>query len=591
MPLYVVDEKIVNLDVDAFALPYCIKLKKYYQTNKIYSKSLFDIYKKSLSKVIKNDRQKDIFCSHKLCELYEDIFDKERIKVLYEQERLFKAKYEKIVRIRKKIDIKYKKLLDPLDFNEARLIPYLLNINNRKSISQAYPVFANISNREIYQKNFLYKEYSNKVENFEEYYRKIKYNLDSIKEAILTFENNKNKTVITLNDIKINKKSNISYKKNNNRIEVNVYYEKLIEYAQANKISKIAIPIIDFYNMPDRNFYIEMARNFVRGAIDDAKDDITVYLLLTDSNNDYCQDSIPETIYEKIYSLLQNRGNFDINEIDRLAKREFEYFSKKLNNVLKAKSKNEDYLEFYYNRLLELKNDNILYDLDDFYSNKREEEFKKVEKLKFFDSKAFWERINSFKNTEFEIDFDRIEKNRENNKKILKKLGEDIKSCLAEKELEEKSIFLCERGSFKSENLQKEIQSLIEEKKESFSQMVLRIIKKTHRDNVACYKAANVNKNIFSKILKDANGDENKDGTAYVYNPDKKIALAFSIALRLKLNEAEELLQKAGYAFSDSSQDIIVKTFIQKGIYDIDLVNQFLFRFNQPLLGSTAREN
>ena len=121
--------------------------------------------------------------------------------------------------------------------------------------------------------------------------------------------------------------------------------------------------------------------------------------------------------------------------------------------------------------------------------------------------------------------------------------------------------------------------------------MVLRIIKETHRNNVACYKAANVNKNIFSKILKDANGDENKDGTAYVYNPDKKIALAFSIALRLKLKEAEELLQKAGYAFSDSPQDIIVKTFIQKGIYDIDLVNQFLFRFNQPLLGSTAREN
>lgn len=588
MPLFVVDDKIVKLDIDAFALPYCKELKEYYQKNKIYSKSLYDIYKKSLSKEIKNDRQKDIFNSHKLYELYEDIVDKDRVNYLYEQEKLLKAKFEKIDRIRKKIDIKYKKLLNPLNFEEASLITLSFRLGSRDRIYRDYSIFANLSKEELYKKRFLYNEYKNKINVFNEYYKKTEQQLNIIKEAIINIESNKNKTVITLNNIKINKKSRISYKNNNNIIELNAYYEKLIEYAQANKISKIAIPIIDFYNMPDRNYYIEMARDYIRDGIDRAKDDITVYLLLTDSNNDYCQDSELVNIYEKISSLLEN--NVDIKEIDFNAKRLFKIFSKYLTSELKTKSKKEDYLEFYYYRLLELKKGNSHYDLDDFYSNKREKKIENVEKLKYFDVKAFWERINRFKNTEFELDFDSIDKKIENNKKILKKLGEDIKSCLAEKELEEKSIFLCERGSSKSENLQKEIQSLIEAKKESFSQMVLRIIKKTHRDNVACYKAANVNKNIFSKILKDANCDENKDGTAYVYNPDKKIALAFSIALRLKLNEAEELLQKAGYAFSDSSQDIIVKTFIQKGIYDIDLVNQFLFRFNQPLLGSTARE-
>ena len=174
----------------------------------------------------------------------------------------------------------------------------------------------------------------------------------------------------------------------------------------------------------------------------------------------------------------------------------------------------------------------------------------------------------------------------ENNEKILKKLGKDLKNRFTKDELS-----LSSQRKTKPQNLQEEIQILLDTKEESFSQMVLRIIKNQRRDKIAVYKAANVNKNIFSKIVKDANGDENEDGTPYVYKPDKKIVFAFAIALRLKTKQAEELLRKAGYAFTNYPQDIIVKKFIQKGIYDIDLVNQFLYRFKQPLLGTTARDN
>ena len=44
MPLYVVNEKIDKLRVDAIALPYCDSEKNYYETNFCDSKSLYEIY-------------------------------------------------------------------------------------------------------------------------------------------------------------------------------------------------------------------------------------------------------------------------------------------------------------------------------------------------------------------------------------------------------------------------------------------------------------------------------------------------------------------------------------------------------------------
>ena len=599
MPLFIVDEKIENLDIDAFTLPYFSGIKKYYQNNYIGPFSLYEIYKESYCKEIISEDPGNPFSSISLEEYFKPNFYEEKINSLIVQEKKLKTKIEENKKTRETLDIKFKDLLNPLSFREASLVSFLINKRDdffKNVFHLLQSELHNLSKEEIQKKAKFYEEYENKRNKFDELDEKLDKELEIIKNQIFKLNKFKNKSVITLNNIKINKISSNSYKKNNNRIEVSVYYRKLIEYALANNFYKIAIPIIDFYNMPDRNYYIDIARNFIREEINSSNEDITVYLILTDSNNDYCQDSEPENIYEKIYSLLDS--NADKKEIEKRAKREFEHFSKYLTSELKAISKKEDYLEFYYNRLLEYKkNNNFQYDLDDFYSNKRVEETVKVEKLKYWDENVFWEKISRYKNTEFCLDFDEIKKDQENNKKILKKIGEDLKYRIKKEEEKEElrkerdKGLLCEICPSRSEDLQDEIQSLLASKEESFSQMVLRIIQRSRRDNVSCYKAANVNKNIFSKILKDAKGDENEDGSPYVYKPDKKIVFAFAIALRLKKAEAEELLQKAGYAFTHYPQDIIVRTFIEKGIYDIDLVNQFLFRFNQPLLGTTSREN
>lgn len=68
--------------------------------------------------------------------------------------------------------------------------------------------------------------------------------------------------------------------------------------------------------------------------------------------------------------------------------------------------------------------------------------------------------------------------------------------------------------------------------------------------------------------------------------PRKYTILALAFSLRLSKKEVERLLLSAGLALTGSSTgDIIVNYFLEKGIYDIHLINGYLFSCDAQLLG------
>ena len=109
----------------------------------------------------------------------------------------------------------------------------------------------------------------------------------------------------------------------------------------------------------------------------------------------------------------------------------------------------------------------------------------------------------------------------------------------------------------------------------SFVDKMLEYINVKHMRDSDVYKAAQVDRRLFSKIVSDR-----------TYKPAKDTCVALSFALKLSLTEANDFLSRAGYVLSHSSKrDVVIEYFFREQIYNLNDINEVLFRLNQKTIG------
>ncbi len=121
----------------------------------------------------------------------------------------------------------------------------------------------------------------------------------------------------------------------------------------------------------------------------------------------------------------------------------------------------------------------------------------------------------------------------------------------------------------------RDLKDIVNEVGETFHEYLFRKIEERGLTPAEVYHRANMDRKLFSKIRSNP-----------AYHPSKSRILDLAIALRLTEQETVDLLARAEYAFSPSSRrDLIIRFFIEKGIYDQETINYALVEFGEDILG------
>ena len=116
-----------------------------------------------------------------------------------------------------------------------------------------------------------------------------------------------------------------------------------------------------------------------------------------------------------------------------------------------------------------------------------------------------------------------------------------------------------------------ELKNRVKRINEGFGEYFMSLVEERDMKSVDIQNRAWITKSVYYCI-------KNKDD----YHPSKRVALQLCIGLKLNIDEARDLLRKAGFAFSDLDvQDVIFKFFIENECYDIFSISDALEKYGE----------
>lgn len=164
------------------------------------------------------------------------------------------------------------------------------------------------------------------------------------------------------------------------------------------------------------------------------------------------------------------------------------------------------------------------------------------------------------------------------NFKLRKSIDEYIKlyyvNITQESKVNDRIVNITKSGKNIDSDNKVTLEQLMNDIGDSFQDKLFSYIDESGMTDVEVYKKANIDRKLFSKIRSNP-----------MYHPRKQTVLVLAIALQLNIEQTVDLLTSAEYALSPGSKgDLIVKYFIEHGIFDIMTINFALDEYDQPVL-------
>lgn len=108
----------------------------------------------------------------------------------------------------------------------------------------------------------------------------------------------------------------------------------------------------------------------------------------------------------------------------------------------------------------------------------------------------------------------------------------------------------------------------------NFNELLFFYIDKSGSKDSEIYKKVGIDRKLFSKI---------RCSNSYI--PRRNVIIKLCFSLRLNKVDFNKLLKSAGYSLSESNNfDLVIMYCLDNSIYDIDIVNDYLYTYSGACL-------